>query len=86
MPEEINRVPLPGNISDMTYDDTADEILALSIEERALIRYPHDLVREPTQSDIPSEVPLAGYGAGGLGCSPQLAHGLSVKPPIPSIS
>ena len=63
VPEEINRVPLPGNISDMTYDDTADEILALSIEERALIRYPHDLVREPTQSDIPSEVPLAGYGS-----------------------
>jgi len=65
VPEEMSRITLPGAgaLTDMVYDDGVDELLLLSVGDRALIRYPHHLDGDPVIRSIPVEVPLSGRGA-----------------------
>ena len=62
-PDEIARITPAIAIAAMTYDDAADELLLLSVDDRALLRYPHHLDAEPIVNPIPAIVPLGGRAA-----------------------
>jgi hypothetical protein len=57
-------VPLPGPADALTYDELADEVVVLAVEERSMLRYRAGLPAgvPPTTVPVPDAIPLAGAG------------------------